>query len=95
MSEEIEKRAYSRGYAAGRKRVETEEQAEQRRKEWLAESAARRRFRQDAFLAALQGTIAKGGWGTGDEPWKNTRDYVRGCWNFADEACRQNKEDFA
>ncbi len=91
---EAEKRAYAKGYAAGRKRTEAETAAAAAQYE--ESQQARRRFRQQAFLAALSGTLTSPRqWRNGEKPWVGVEDYVRGCWNFADKATAHNTEPFA
>ena len=90
-----EKRGYSRGYAAGRRSVINDDKRKQTIRELAAANRAARRFRQQAFLAALTATITVGGWQTGKRKWTPAEDFARGCWDIAGEACRQNKEPFA
>lgn len=78
-----EKRGYSKGYAAGQRRMETALEAEAR---YCAES----RFRQQVFCAALTGVLQNGTWKTGDKLWTSIPEYVDGSWKFADEAVRKN-----
>lgn len=77
----IEGRAYAKGYAAGRRRVESDIEREIRQE--------RDRIRWDAyFCAALQGTLMNSGWQTGGKRWESDTDYVKGCARFADEAMK-------
>lgn len=79
-----EKRAYARGYSAGRKNANS-------RRSLDAERRAENRFWQQVFCAALQGTLVNAGWRTGEKPWVSSGDYIRGCGNIADEAIRQHR----
>jgi len=92
---DAEKRGYARGYIAGKKRADANEIA--RRDQLAAERRLRsqQRFKQQVFTAALQGLLVNGRWKTGDKDWKCVADYVRGAWNFADEAIKNGKGPFA
>jgi hypothetical protein len=79
-----EKRAYQRGYAAGRKRTEAE------LAHWLRiheELHDRRVQRKDAFFcAALNGLLPVSGWEMGGKQLASLDDYVELAVRFADAA---------
>lgn len=79
-----EKRGYSKGYAAGKRKQAIERSA-------AAERRAERRFWQQVFCAALTGTLQNNGWKTGDKRWNDCPSYVDGCSEFADIAVRRRK----
>jgi hypothetical protein len=78
-----EARAYSKGYQAGRKYIERSYDRELANEE-------RERFRRKAALAALNGMLIAGGWGTTDSegkhhPYTDMNDYARAAFQFADK----------
>jgi hypothetical protein len=78
-----EKRAYAKGYNAGRRNA-----AADRSK--AARDMAEQRFWQQVFCAALQGAMISGNWATDNKRWADQVEYVRGCGRFADEAVKQH-----
>lgn len=82
MSADIEKRAYSRGYAAGRKRVRVDRSNDQKYREQQA-------FLDKAFLAALPALIAGGAWKTGETLHDSVDGRVLMAWRFAKQALKQ------
>lgn len=84
MSNEIkaaEKRAYSKGYYAGQRRLEAESGRRDR-------EAKREAFRREVFLAALNGTLIAGGWQTDGKKWSDAESYSKGCWVIANKALK-------
>ncbi len=77
-----ERRAYSRGYAAGRRSNKAGRTLAQLQHE-------RQAFRERAFLAALPFAMAAQGWLRGDEPIRSVADRVRLAVEIADEATRK------
>lgn len=83
-AEKIERRAYSRGYSAGRKKLKQENQT------------ARRLARQDefwrrAFLAALPFALGAQSWTRGGKPITRLDDRVKLATDVANEALKQAK----
>jgi hypothetical protein len=79
-------RAYSRGYAAGRKRTEEELR---RLDSAVADMNSRSQQRRDQFFcAALTGLIAKGGWTMDGKPVSTSSDYIKLASIFADHAMK-------
>lgn len=76
-----EKRGYTRGYTAARKRVAADIDLEMR-------AYLRERFRQQAFLAAIPSCVTVDGWKRGDQPITSLDDRVRLAWDFASAACK-------
>jgi hypothetical protein len=76
-----EKRGYSKGYEAGKRRKVRQIDSERAYKEKQA-------FRRRAFLAALPGCINADGWKTGDIPITSLAARTALAWNFADEALK-------
>lgn len=78
-----EQRAYSRGYAAGRKRADRDQDATLVREE-------REAFRREAALAMASAMIIKGGWGYTKSDgsrhnYQSMEDYARAAFQFADD----------
>lgn len=86
MKEEIkaaEKRAYARGYRAGKERRSKQIEVERI-------YAKQQAFRERAFLAALPACIAADSWKTGDkQPITSLPQRVSLAWRFADEAMKR------
>lgn len=76
-----EKRAYQRGYAAGKRRKVREIRAEARMREDRA-------FLDRAFLAALPAAITAQGWKRGEQPITALKDRVLLAVDFAREALK-------
>lgn len=76
-----EKRGYSKGYAAGRRRKARDLSDQRRRTE-------REAFRRRAFLAALPACIAAQGWKRGDKPIASVDDRAQLAWDFAAAAVK-------
>ena len=79
MSTDAEKRAYSRGYACGRKRLKREIGAEQQ-----AQKAVR--FWQRAMIAALPVAAQQSTWKRGENPISSIDDRMALAADFADSA---------
>lgn len=77
-----EKRGYSKGYAAGRRRKQRDISAERRYREQQA-------FLDRAYLSVLAAAMDAQGWKFGDEPINSTRDRVKLAVPWAVEALRQ------
>lgn len=78
-----EQRGYSRGYAAGRKRVEHELSADDIRRQ-------RQAFLDKAFLAALPVAI-NGNWTRGEAKITTTKDCVSLAWEIAEDALKARR----
>lgn len=76
-----EQRGYARGYIAGRKRADRDEQEQERLEK-------REEFRRQAFLAALPSCILAQGWKRGDVAITSAKGRTRLAWEFADEAMK-------
>lgn len=79
-----EQRAYSRGYAAGKKRVQVDRLAERLAKEQQA-------FLDKALLAALPSCIEAQGWTQGAEKISTVSQRVHLAVLFANEALKQRR----
>lgn len=77
-----EKRAYQKGYVAGRKRKNEDRRRAGREAERLA-------FRRRAFLAALPACVNAQGWTRNDKPITTMEARTALAWDFADEAMRR------
>lgn len=82
MSATDDQKAYSRGYAAGRRRVKSDRIDEQRYRE-------RQAFLDKAFLAALPALINGQTWKAGDKEYSSVAGRVEMAWKFAREALKQ------
>jgi len=89
---------YSRGYAAGRRRLEKDDAAwKQAAEENLSTLKAMQRlrkqnddqFRRDVFCASLTGILQNGGWTTGGQKASSVEDYVSIALHFANDAVRR------
>jgi hypothetical protein len=82
---QVEQRGYSRGYAAGQRRLDRENAREEA-------SGRRERFRQDVYLAIVSQMIASP-WGRKVDgrhvPDKNAQEISASAWRFADEAVKR------
>lgn len=82
-SKAAEARGYSKGYAAGKRRLDADMEREEAR-------GRREAFRQQAFLVVLPALLASGTWGRkvkGEHVnWKTMAEYCAGAWQFVDEA---------
>jgi hypothetical protein len=97
MADEIkaaEARGYSKGYAAGKRRIESEDEIEARRQRHKQEREQERLRWDGYFCAAMTGTIQSGGWRTGETPWKTAEDYVRGCAKIADAMMEESRKRY-
>ncbi len=73
---------YSRGYAAGRRRLEADDHK-------LERDRRREEFRNQAFLAALPGCVVAQNWHDGKkEPITTLPSRVKLAWSFADSALK-------
>jgi hypothetical protein len=87
-TDEIKKaelRGYSRGYAAGKKKVKIERSAEQRRAEQQA-------FLDKAFFAALPFAATQSTWRHGEKPINTITERVALAWDFAESSLRQRRK---
>jgi len=84
MATTEEQRGYARGYAAGRKRVQRDRQAERAQ-------AERQAFLDRAFLAALPACIEAHGWTRGGKPITGLDQRVRLAWDAAEQALKQRR----
>lgn len=83
----IKGRAYAKGYAAGRARIEREIDKEVRQQRERADFVA-------LYAAIFTGCLQNAGWSTGDKPWASGSDYARGCANIADEAMKHVRKRY-
>lgn len=79
-----EKRGYSKGYQAGKKRLVSDGTA-------ARERAAERAFLDRAFLQALPACIAVEGWKAGEKLISTKEERTRLAWSFAEEALKQRR----
>lgn len=77
-----ERRGYSKGYLAGRKKKRAEQVIENMRRE-------RQAFLDKAFISLLPASMLAEGWKSGDKPISNTTDRVALARKFAAEALKQ------
>lgn len=80
-----EKRGYAKGYAAGKRRVGREVEAERLER---ARAARENAFFRQAFAAVLPACISAQGWKSGDKPIHNLDERTRLAHDFATEAVR-------
>jgi hypothetical protein len=80
-----EKRGYSKGYAAGKRRVGREVEVERMER---ARTAREDAFFRQAFAAALPACITAQGWKSGDEPINSLAGRTKLAQDFAVEAVR-------
>ncbi len=79
---QAEKRAYSKGYAAGNRRRKRDNDRECQRME-------RQAFLDKAFLSVLPTAMNAQGWSFGSEPITSTKDRVTLAKRWAEEALKQ------
>lgn len=77
-----ERRGYSKGYLAGRKKKRTEQVIENMRRE-------RQSFLDKAFISLLSGSMLADGWKSGDKPIVGIAERVGLARKFAIEALKQ------
>lgn len=81
---DLEKKAYARGYAAGRKRARADNRVDQQ----YAKNSA---FLDRAFLAALPATMVVDNWTRGDKKITNVNDRVALAWDIAALALKNRR----
>jgi len=79
-----EQRGYSRGYQAGKKRVQTERLAERLAKEQQA-------FLDKAFLAAVPFAMQQSNWKHGEKPINTIAERVDLAWDVAEAALKRRR----
>ena len=90
-TKEAEKHAYSRGYQAGRHRLQSDvERAERER----SRVAAEREFWERAFLAALPCAFVADGWKRGEKPINSSTERVELAAGFADYAVESRRKRY-
>ena len=88
-----EQAAYSRGYAAGRRKNEKDEEKWEAVHREIHETTMERRdaFWTATFAAALQGTVTAGGWRQDGKPISSMGDYIALAGRFADAALKERE----
>ena len=81
---QAEARGYSKGYAAGQRRLDRFDAREEMR-------GRRDRFVHDAFLAVLPTCIEVRGWTRGDKPITGRDDRIDLAWEIAESALKKAK----
>lgn len=80
----VEQRGYARGYAAGRRKLESDADKQ-------ARYAQRQDFLDSAFIASLPACIAAQGWKRGEESILSLQDRVALAWDVAEAALKQRR----
>lgn len=81
---QAEHRGYSRGYAAGKKRVRADRHAENYRREQQA-------FLDKAFLVALPFAMQQSTWKHGEKPINTIPERVDLAWDVAESALKRRR----
>lgn len=76
---------YSKGYAAGRRRLEADDKRHRAELSsyYETQAAELRQFRRDVFCAALNGLIFSGSWQTDGKPIRSIEGYMAAAERFS------------